>query len=778
MARGTLDPIQRISELARKTRGEVDFHRFLQEFPPLSDDALAELIEQDGRLRLARGKSVSLERYIDAVPDLFDRQDPLDAAIDVTLRSLSRSSRPDDEAVDQLISRYPQIAELIEEAAALNNALWSTTGLRRRMTAGTTRTLPEDFGPQISGSETGESRYVLQNLLGSGAYGQVFLAVDRQLSDDDHPALVAVKILAVEERNSAARRQLAEEATKARRIDHPNVVRVLDRGVSGENEDYIVYEFVDGGDLGAWLRDHDHRLPVRIAVKLATQIARGVQAAHAAGLVHCDLKPNNIMLKHEHESQPGVPLHEDRLPTPKVADFGIAIRSGESLSALQGASEASGASGGPGDDERRHPLGNLAYISPEQFRMDDGALTVPSDVYALGGMLFTFLTGELPNGATVDEVSMTHHPEHGRTEPPRVKPLRPEVDDDLEAICRRAMATRPEDRYSAAGAMADDLEAWLAHEPIYWTRPSLGRLVQLWVRRRPALAGLLLGIVVLSILGAAVAGHYAIKAQQATIEAHEATIRAHEAKMQAMEADQQRVIEQMRADEEARLAADRVQTMQRLAELLHRQAEVSDTLTQTLTQTWAMHHMLEAITTQVPEGTPQLEDIRFRLVERQIEQLRNAGHEQTFETRLWQMNLAFWLIARGDVDRAEPLMQELDEAWRAMLQPDDPWLNHLDAMQAALNVRRFLARTPIAAIDPANPPVELVNAVARLDAHERHLNVTDAGNPMHKLMLEAMLDAYGPALLDDAASHQRVTTAYRDLTARDGARRAIRPRNR
>ena len=108
--------------------------------------------------------------------------------------------------------------------------------------------------------------YELRDLLGEGSFGEVYLAVDRQLSEEEHEALVSIKILSGRGRSDWSRRQLTDEATKARRIDHPNVVRVLDRGVSEENEDFIVYEFVDGGELNQWSRRNKKPLPVREAV--------------------------------------------------------------------------------------------------------------------------------------------------------------------------------------------------------------------------------------------------------------------------------------------------------------------------------------------------------------------------------------------------------------------------------------------------------------------------------------------------------------------------------
>lgn len=764
--RNTIAPVERLRRLATETHGDVNFSRFIIELTPIGDAQLAELIEQDGRLRIARGRDVTLERYIEAVPDLFDRPDALDAALDVTLRSLSRSSHPDDESIDELIERYPELATSIEEAAALNNALWSTTGLRRRLSAGATRSLPEEFGPPISGSASGESRYVLKQLLGSGAYGEVYLAVDRQLSDTDHPAMVAVKILTMVERSRSSRLALAEEATKARRVEHPNVVRVLDRGVSEREEEYIVYEYVDGGDLGQWLRERRGQVPVRLAVRLAARISRGVQAAHTAGLVHCDLKPNNIMLKaeraardvngrHVPENVSGTePMNHRQSPssqamfhrqstntptadlTPKVADFGIAIRAGESLPSLQS------------DDQQHHPVGNLAYISPEQYRMEDGSLTVPSDVYALGGILFTLLTGELPNGRTVEEIAATHHPDHGRHEPPKLRLLRREIDVDLEAICHRAMATRPEDRYNAAGAFADDLEAWLRYEPIHWTRPSITRLTRLWIKRRPTLAASLLVVALLSGTGL----RYAMEARDAA-----ALAREHE---------QQREIEFLRAEQE-RMRADRASEINeyreyvggKLLNQIQHFVDASPSTTQTLSALWAFDHVFRYFNLPLDDGDSSFDDMRMAVVDQRLQQLAAADRENSLEAWLWQTNMAFWLIGKGQVDQAEPLVREIRSAWQAMLDPNDPWFDLLDVLDASLTVRKALVKSG----EDAREQAELIEAERILTAYEREITTDDFARPVHHLVLETLRDLYGPDLQNQPAEHQMILDRLDEL---------------
>jgi hypothetical protein len=283
---------------------------------------------------------------------------------------------------------------------------------------------PSDFGPG--------GRYRLEELLAASAGGLIYRATDKKLSSEGFEAQVALKIL--------RGRPGAREALASRRAVHPNALAVLDQG-EHEGASYIVAELVDGGDLS------ELALPQtpRRACELVAKVARAVQAAHSAGIVHCDLKPANVLLTQAGE--------------PKLCDFGLSRWTA---------------------DEEGSSRGNTAFMSPEQYRREENALTPPSDIYALGGLLYHLLTGRLPHGTSPEEVSR-HHRE-GLLVPS------PHIDRDLDLICRRATAGARSARYDSAGQLADDLEAWLRREPIAWTLPGIPRRLLLWSRRRPARA--------------------------------------------------------------------------------------------------------------------------------------------------------------------------------------------------------------------------------------------------------------------------------------------------
>jgi hypothetical protein len=676
-----------VDELNRLYEGggrDPDFGEVCRRFRIENDAQLADLIETDGRLRLRLRKPLTLQRYLDTIEDLSNRPEPLDAAIDMSLRALAGSSRVDETSVEKLVAAYPEYEAGIREAAVLNNALWSTTRVREHLSARPVRALPCDFGPTM---ENGEPRYELRDLLGEGAFGQVYLAVDRQLSEEDHPALVSIKVLPGSGRSAWTRQQLVDEATKARRIDHPNVARVLDRGVSADDDDFIVYEFVDGGDLGRWVRRRKNRLAAREAVQLVARIARGVHAAHMAGLVHCDLKPNNIVLTTDSE--------------PKVTDFGIAIRAEE-----RGRSR-------PEEDGEAEPLGNLAFMSPEQFRMEPGALTIPTDVYALGGMLYWLVSGVLPNGSTPEAIQRTHDPQHGRRQPPPLRPHSREVDHDLEAICQRALAARPEHRYDSAAAMADDLEAWLCHEPIAWTRPSLLRRTKLWSQRKPALAASVLLILVLLVAGA-VAG-------------------------------QRWSVAQARADDEERIRLEAIQDLTTFL-IESEKAEREGLPTQLLLVIWLAEWVYEP--TVLGSGSDRFDIWRTRTesVRNKLRRARAAGGQDSFLTLLWESALGFWLIEE-DCHEAELILEENRRKWGAILHPQDPWLAHLDAMQACATAAR-LAQLTEAGEGLGEEARHLEELAAVLERAERMLARDDPGAALRRVILKHQQILHGPDLLD------------------------------
>jgi serine/threonine-protein kinase len=282
-----------------------------------------------------------------------------------------------------------------------------------------------DLGTVLGG------RYRLVELLGQGGMATIYRARDGQLERD-----VAVKVLRPEYGNDPdffAR--FRQEAQSAASLNHPGVVAVYDYGTD-EVGPYIVMELVDGEDLATIIR-RTGALPPRQAARIVAQASRAIAAAHERGFVHRDIKPGNILV-----------TRDGRV---KVADFGIARALAESSQTMPGTT-----------------LGSVHYFSPEQAR---GELAAPaSDVYSLGIVLFELLTGQRPwRGDTAAAIATARL--SGVV--PSVAAVKAGIPPVLEAITRRALALRPEDRFAAAADMAEALEGYLAGDEAALARAGL-----------------------------------------------------------------------------------------------------------------------------------------------------------------------------------------------------------------------------------------------------------------------------------------------------------------
>jgi eukaryotic-like serine/threonine-protein kinase len=264
-------------------------------------------------------------------------------------------------------------------------------------------------------------RYEVEELVGTGGMSSVFRAHDRLLDRK-----VALKVLHQQFTDDADYvERFRREARAVAALSHPNIVTVIDRG-EHENRQFIVFEYIAGENLKA-LIERRGAAPVTTALELAMQIARGLSFAHQQGLVHRDVKPQNVLLNGDGQA--------------KVTDFGIA----RSLDVQHGMTQTGTV------------LGTSDYIAPEQaqgHRVDEH-----TDVYSLGVVLYELLTNEVPfPGENFVAVAMRHINEP----PPPIRDKRPDVSPRLEAAVQRAMAKRPEDRFQTMADFCRELEACLA----------------------------------------------------------------------------------------------------------------------------------------------------------------------------------------------------------------------------------------------------------------------------------------------------------------------------
>jgi serine/threonine-protein kinase len=262
-------------------------------------------------------------------------------------------------------------------------------------------------------------RYELEELTGSGGMSRVYRARDNQLG-----RLVAVKILHERFADDAEQvERFRREALAVARLNHPNIVTVIDRG-EADGVQYIVFEHVEGEDL-KHLISRSGPLPVRRALELAVQIGRALSFAHANGVVHRDVKPQNVLV---------------RDGSAKVTDFGIARADHLELDAER--------------TESGTVLGTGDYISPEQARGERASER--SDVYSLGALLYELLTGSVPFPAESAVAAALRH----TTDPvPDVLAARPDVPVRVANAVERALAKDPGDRFPMMDAFVDELVA-------------------------------------------------------------------------------------------------------------------------------------------------------------------------------------------------------------------------------------------------------------------------------------------------------------------------------
>ena len=322
-------------------------------------------------------------------------------------------------------------------------------------------------------------RFRIIKEIGRGGVGRVYHAHDEELGREVALKVLLSGIFADELEIKRFQREIESCA----RLRHPNIVSLYEVGKEEELGLYMVMELIKGISLEDYI--HQHRISPHHAAQIISTLARAVHYAHQQGVVHRDIKPQNILIKHN--------------SWPMLTDFGLAKQYGDERKRVTLAGEF---------------LGTPANMPPEQI---NGAPPIPQmDIYALGTVFFEMLAGHPPYQG--DELQVLYNILDDSQPVPSVRYWRPETPRPLDAICQKAMAKQYRQRYRTAGELAQDVENYLQGKPVNAQPVSLWQRGRLWGKRHPLWSLTLLLCLAGIIIGASCARLYQRHARLQNIE--------------------------------------------------------------------------------------------------------------------------------------------------------------------------------------------------------------------------------------------------------------------
>jgi len=381
------------------------------------------------------------EDYLTLAPSLAADDDLTLDLIYGECRGRTQQGNPPDLA--ELVQRFPHLRDRLERQMEIASWFADAEGSEARVDE-------EDSSSEAEATTIRFGDYDLCEEIARGGMGVIYRAHHRKLK-----RTVALKMIRPERLMRAADvRRFKNETRIIARLEHPNIIPILNVGqVDGVH--FFTMRMVRGRDLES--RRTEYLDDVRRAARLVWEVAAAIHHAHQHGVLHRDLKPSNVLV--------------DDSGVPYVVDFGLARHVSES-SDLTASDEF---------------LGTPAYAAPEQLREDSEPLTVAADVYGLGAILYVLITGQPPfTGRNSFEIWNKVR----ESEPPRPRTLNVGVDPDLEAICLKTLEKNPAARYPSAAAFADDLERYLAREPVAARPVGWWQRRWRWLRKHPARAAI------------------------------------------------------------------------------------------------------------------------------------------------------------------------------------------------------------------------------------------------------------------------------------------------
>jgi len=474
---------------------ERDVREFLAGVEGLTAGDVGEVLRVDLYWRFRHSQPAKVEEYVAEFPAL-SRAVVLDLLFD---ELLLRQESGEPVSLDEYARRFPGYCDALHRQAGVDAALVSGEFFASDPLKGGGVGVPTSKGQEES-AHAARGRfpdipgYTIYEEIARGGMGIVYRA--RQLELE---RVVAIKmILSGRLAGDNEVRRLRREAQSAAKLHHPNIVAVYEVK-EHEGHEFFSMEFVDGRSLAELVRNGP--LGARTAAEQLRKIASAVHYAHEQGIVHRDLKPSNVMI--------------DAKDEPRITDFGLS-------------KQTTGAGSLTATDAI---LGTPNYMSPEQATAQHSEIGPLSDVYSLGAILYELVTGRPPHGSP-DLFETLRQVKEMDPQPPHL--LNAMVPRDLETICLKCLSKEPTRRYESAQALADDLERWLADEPIQARKVTARERLWRWTRRNP-LTSILGATVVLSLVtGTLLTSYFWLEASERARDLGIANTRAEEKAAEAL----------------------------------------------------------------------------------------------------------------------------------------------------------------------------------------------------------------------------------------------------
>ncbi|XVJ59160.1 MAG: serine/threonine protein kinase [Tepidisphaera sp.] len=579
------------------------------------EDTWADVIRADVQQRVMLNLPVGLREYL-AVPEIAGSMVLVDTAIRAIVHAKIAKGTARAVAMAEIRAECPEWEEAITTAEVLSSLLGSDIDAD----PAPTEKLPRRLG---SPSEDGQPRYQLIHRIGAGSHASVYRAIDHELGTSERPAWVAVKLLRGERGSHVPLRKLLAEAERARHVAHPGVIPIYDAGCTPHGEVFIVTPVFEGRTFADAFQNVDSK-KITAAVAAVRDVCEALQAVHNAGMLHCDIKPLNLLM--------------DSDGRVKIADFGMSVWAEH------------GDDGGAG-------RGTLGFMAPEQ-RSRAGEWRRPTvDTYATGATLAWALTGQVLHGSTAADAerALSNPDLHAATVEAKLASIE---DPELRRIVARAVDFDPRKRYQTPEAMASDLRAWQAGEPIEWMGLGLKRRFSMWARRSPQQAAALA-----AVIGAAGMVVGAIVWQQA----------------QSHQMDLKMVMEREQAGQKT---LDNVRTLL---------ATTTKTLTIARDSRWRDSSTPVFTLMEAMSGPTFFDESGYRrgIWDRRIEEARQnqaASPEGSVEHLNWTLLEGIWLLQDEKFAEALEVMDRAVAGWTARCEPEDPWLAEVKGVRAAAKI--------------------------------------------------------------------------------------------